>query len=150
MMFLSYSQLATEKPLLCLSIFRSIAAISRLQKRKLKFNYIPSIQMCNATQTRLSYWHIEGFIVPDHISHTVPDSNILMAFALASSRAVTHLCRSISLLALKWNTWLGPLVITKLHESIVSMKAPAKLTVPLHVCAISSCVLQDSISRLLQ
>ena len=76
------------------------------------------------------------------IIHNLPDSSILMALALASSRAVTHLCLSISLVALKWNTWLGPFVITKLHESIVSMNAPAKLTVPLHVCAISSCVLQ--------
>ena len=28
--------------------------------------------------------------------------------------------------------------MTKLVESILSMKAPARLTVPLHVCAISS------------
>ena len=32
----------------------------------------------------------------------------------------------------------GPLVITKLVVSIVSMNAPARLTVPRHVCDISS------------
>ena len=72
-----------------------------------------------------------------------PDSRFLIALDFANSNVVTHLCLSTSLRALKWYTCDGPFVMTKLVASIVSMKAPAKLTVPRHVCAISSCVLQQ-------
>ena len=76
--------------------------------------------------------------------HFVPDSRFLIALDLASSSVVTHLCLSTSFRARRWYTWDGPLVMTKLVASIVSMKAPARFTVPRHVCAISSCVLRQS------
>lgn len=66
-----------------------------------------------------------------------------MALALANSRAVTHLCRSTSVLAFRWYV-RPPLLRTMLQASSVSMCAVAKLIVPRHVWAISACVLQQS------
>lgn len=65
-----------------------------------------------------------------------------MALALANSSAVTHLCRSTSVLAFRWYV-RPPLLRTILHASSVSMCAVARLIVPRHVCAISACVLRQ-------
>lgn len=73
----------------------------------------------------------------------LPDWSFIMrmALALASSRAVTHLCRSTSVLAFRWYV-RPPLLSTMLQASSVSMCAVAKLIVPRHVWAISACVLR--------
>ena len=76
--------------------------------------------------------------------HHKPDSSIFMALALASSSAVTHLCRSTSLEARRWKTWVPPFEMTKLQASNVSIKAPAKFIVPRHVWAISAWLLRDN------
>ncbi|CAN7987043.1 unnamed protein product, partial [Ixodes pacificus] len=67
-----------------------------------------------------------------------PDSIMRTALALASSRAVTHFWRSISLLAFRWNVCVPPLEMTKLHESSVWITALTRLMVPRQVCAISA------------
>lgn len=74
----------------------------------------------------------------------LPDWSFIMriAFALASSSAVTHLWRSTSVLAFKWYV-RPPLLRTILQASSVSICAVAKLIVPRHVWAISACVLQE-------
>ena len=46
-----------------------------------------------------------------------PDSIMVIAFDLASSSAVTHLCRSTSEFAFRWNVSEPLLEMTKLHES---------------------------------
>lgn len=71
-----------------------------------------------------------------------PDSIALMAFALASSRAVTQRCLSTSLAALIWNVCVPPLDMTNVQESTVWMRAPCRLIVPRQVCAISAWFLQ--------
>ena len=72
-----------------------------------------------------------------------PSSISVIALALASSSAVTHLCLSTSELAFRWKVWVPPLEITKLHDSSVWMKALAKLMVPRQVCDISAWFLQQ-------
>ncbi len=78
----------------------------------------------------------------------LPDWSFIMrmALALASSSAVTHLCRSTSVLAFRWYV-RPPLLRTMLQASSVSMCAVAKLIVPRHVWAISACVLQQNRSQ---
>ena len=63
-----------------------------------------------------------------------------IALALASSRAVTHFCRSTSLVARRWKVCVPPpLLTTKLLLACsVWITAPCKLIVPRHVCAISA------------
>lgn len=80
-----------------------------------------------------------------------PDWSFIMrmALALASSRAVTHLCRSTSVLALRWYV-RPPLLSTMLQASSVSMCAVAKLIVPRHVWAISAWVLRGKKKRVIQ
>lgn len=65
-----------------------------------------------------------------------------MAFALASSRAVTQRCLSTSLAALIWNVCVPPLDMTNVQESTVWIRAPWRLIVPRQVCAISAWFLQ--------
>uniref|UniRef100_A0A6B0UZB5 Putative secreted protein n=1 Tax=Ixodes ricinus TaxID=34613 RepID=A0A6B0UZB5_IXORI len=71
-------------------------------------------------------------------SSSSSDSIMRTALALASSRAVTHFWRSISLLAFRWNVCVPPLEMTKLHESSVWITALTRLMVPRQVCAISA------------
>lgn len=70
-----------------------------------------------------------------------------MAFAFASSSAVTQDWRSTSFAALMWNVWVPPFEMTNVHESTVWMRAPWSEMVPRHVCDISAWFLQWSKER---
>lgn len=103
-----------------------------------------SLTFCNKSPVTHFEFSISSCLLP----LLLPDWSFIMrmALALASSRAVTHLCRSTSVLAFRWYV-RPPLLRTILQASSVSMCAVARLIVPRHVWAISACVLQNNTNQ---
>lgn len=76
-----------------------------------------------------------------------PDSIAWIALAFASSRAVTHCCRSTSVDALMWKVCVPPLLTTKVQASTVCIKAPCKEIVPRQVWDISAGFLKQGVTE---